>query len=67
MTGWPADSRCEAEAGEQELISELFHALNQPLTTLQISLEPSLQRPRSEEEYQQTLRRALHQAQEIAG
>ncbi len=66
MTGRPADSRCEAGAGEQGLIGELFHALNQPLTTLQISLELSLQQPRSEAEYQQTLRRALRQAREIA-
>lgn len=58
--------RGEPDADEHTLISELFHALHQPLTTLQISLELSLQRPRSEEEYQQTLRRALEQAQEIA-
>jgi len=49
-----------------QLIADLFHALNQPLTALQCSLELSLRRPRSEDHDRETLQSALRQAEQIA-
>jgi two-component system OmpR family sensor kinase len=54
-----------ADSGPQ-LISELFHALNQPITALRCSLELSLHRPRVAEQDRDTLRMALDQAEQIA-
>lgn len=48
------------------LIDEIFHALNQPLTSLQCLLELSLLRPRAAREYRLALLRAQQQAEEIA-
>lgn len=42
-----------------EIISQLFHALSQPLTSLHCSLEVALFEPRSAAQYQQTLRDSL--------
>jgi signal transduction histidine kinase len=50
----------------QELISDLFHALNQPLTTLRCSLELALQQPRTARQYRDGLSAALAQAERIA-
>lgn len=66
MSPRPDQSWVEADAEAADLIPELFHALNQPLTSLQCTIELSLQRPRSAEEYRQTLVRSLQQAEEIA-
>jgi signal transduction histidine kinase len=51
---------------DPQLISELFHALNQPITALRCSLELSLHRPRAAEQDRNTLRMALDQAEQIA-
>lgn len=45
--------------GATELISQLLHALNQPLTGLQCSLELAVAGPRQSAEYVRTLRDAL--------
>jgi signal transduction histidine kinase len=50
----------------RELLSDLFHALNQPLTTLLCSLELALGQLFTAEQYQQSLRSALDQAQNVA-
>ncbi|HEV2728736.1 MAG TPA: hypothetical protein VGV15_01780 [Terriglobales bacterium] len=49
------------------LISDLFHALNQPLTTLRCSLELTLHQPaREAEQYREALNHALEHAEQIA-
>ena len=56
-----------AGSGERrELISDLFHALNQPLTTLRCSLELALHQPRSAKQYRDSLAVALKHAEQIA-
>ena len=61
----PAEGEIAARDERRELLSELFHALNQPLTTLRCALELSLQRPHSEEEYRYTMEAALQQAENV--
>lgn len=55
----------EATTPPQELLSDLFHALNQPLTTLQCSLELALARQHTAQEYRESLQNALDQAQNV--
>src|SRR5579884_842161 len=43
-------------------ISEAFHSLNQPITSLHCILELALARPRSPEEYRQRIAEALENA-----
>lgn len=50
----------------RRLIADLFHALNQPLTTLRCSLELTLVQPRAPEENAQTLQQALAQAEQAS-
>jgi len=45
------------------LISDFFHALSQPLTTLRCSLELTLQQSRTAEQYRDVVSRALAQAE----
>lgn len=52
---------------DSQLVSDLFHALNQPITALRCSLELSLHRPRTAEQYRGTLQAAMQQAELIAG
>src|ERR1022692_374707 len=52
---------------DSQLVSDLFHALNQPITALRCSLELSLHRPRTAEQYRDTLQAAMQQAELIAG
>lgn len=59
--GRGAGARCERRG----LLSELFHALNQPLTTLHCALELALQRPHREAECRHTLEAALLQAENV--
>ena len=47
-------------AESKDTLAHLLHALNQPLTGLQCSLELSLATPRRPEEYVRTIRDALH-------
>lgn len=48
------------------MISDLFHALNQPLTTLRCSLELALHQPvRSAEQYREALNHALEHAEQV--
>src|SRR5205814_2262620 len=50
----------------KELISDLFHALNQPLTTLRCSLELTLHQPvRAAEQYREALNHALDHAEQV--
>ena len=49
-----------------QLIADLFHALNQPITALQCSLELGLRLPHSEERYRDTLQVALQHVERIA-
>jgi signal transduction histidine kinase len=49
-----------------QLIADLFHAVNQPITALQCSVELSLRRPPSEQQYRDTLQAALQHAEQIA-
>lgn len=50
----------------REEISELFHAVNQPLTTLCCSLELSLYKQGSVEQYRECIEQALEQAGRLA-
>jgi C4-dicarboxylate-specific signal transduction histidine kinase len=52
---------------DSQLVADLFHALNQPITALRCSLELSLHRPRTAEQYRETLQAAMQQAELIAG
>jgi C4-dicarboxylate-specific signal transduction histidine kinase len=51
---------------DPRLVSDLFHALNQPITALRCSLELSLHRQRTAEQYRDTLQTAMQQAELIA-
>ena len=59
----PAVSRQDLDASWdcQHVLADLFHALSQPLTTLQCCLSGSLQRPQSAEGYRKNLQIALRQ------
>ena len=52
---------------DSQLVSDLFHALNQPITALRCSVELSLHRPRTAVQYRGTLQAAMQQAELIAG
>lgn len=58
----------ESSVEDRELLADLFHALNQPLTSLRCCLELILQSPpgRLENRARRNLRLALHQAESIA-
>jgi K+-sensing histidine kinase KdpD len=56
-------ARAEAALNGRTPLAHLLHALNQPLTGLQCSLELALVRPRSAEEYARTIR----EAQDLTG
>jgi len=58
-----APSRASTESERQRLIADLFHALNQPLTTLRCSLELTLVQPRTPEQNAETIKLALTQAE----
>jgi two-component system heavy metal sensor histidine kinase CusS len=51
---------------DPQLISDLFHALNQPITALQCALELSLRQSRSVAQYRDTLQTGLQQVERIA-
>jgi hypothetical protein len=53
-------ARSEAALNGRTPLAHLLHALNQPLTGLQCSLELALVELRSPEEYARTVREALH-------
>jgi len=55
-----------ADCERKPLIAELFHALNQPLTTLRCALELALLQPRTAEQTRETVRQALAQAERVA-
>ncbi len=59
-------STMAGDGERRELISDLFHALNQPLTTLRCSLELALQQPRTAKQYRDGLSVALKHAEQIA-
>lgn len=50
----------------RQLLSDLFHGLNQPLTTLGCSLELALLKPQSAEQCQETIRQAGVQVEKVA-
>jgi len=63
----PADFEEEIAANceYQNLLADLFHALSQPLTTLQCCLAGSLQKPQSTPRYRRDLQTALQQARSV--
>jgi len=59
-------SECSAEwLAYRRAASEVFHALSQPITALQCSLELTLRRARSAEELQDGLREGLENSQRL--
>jgi hypothetical protein len=64
MTSEPGISKRDSE--EDSLIADLFHALNQPLSSLHCALELMIGSPSSAETYRDTLIQALAQADQIA-
>jgi hypothetical protein len=59
-------SECFAEwLAYRRAVSEVFHALSQPITALQCSLELTLRRARSAEELQSGLREGLENSQRL--
>lgn len=59
----PAGPIAASEA--KPLLADLFHALNQPLTTMRCSLELALHQPRSLEQYREEVRGALERAEQV--
>lgn len=59
MSGGAAGLALQREARERSMLVHLLHALNQPLTGLQCSLELATSVPRSNEEQVRTLREGL--------
>jgi len=55
----PQNAASSAKPGVRSPLAELLHALNQPLTGLQCSMEVALAGPRTNEEYVQGLREGL--------
>jgi len=55
MSGAAAGLALQGEARERSMLTHLLHALNQPLTGLQCSLELAVATPRSSEQYVRTL------------
>jgi len=62
-----AGESAQAAGEDRQLIADLFHALNQPITALRCALELSLLQLRSAEQYRATLQSGLQQAEQIAG
>ncbi|MGA9811126.1 MAG: hypothetical protein WBQ64_00025 [Terriglobales bacterium] len=61
-----ADPAAAANRGPRQLVSDLFHQLSQPITTLCCSLElAELQTP-SADQYGEIVRRALEQAEKVS-
>lgn len=65
-TDAPAKFLSLADCERKPLVAELFHALNQPLTTLRCALELALVQPRTAEQTNQALRQALGHAERVA-
>ena len=59
------DDEIAANCEYQNLLADLFHALSQPLTTVQLCLSGSLQKPQSAEGYRRDLRMALREAKTV--
>ncbi len=66
LTFTDKQSTMAGDGERRELITDLFHALNQPLTTLRCSLELALQQPRTAKQYRDGLSVALKHAEQIA-
>ena len=60
------DPAAPAEYETRRLVSDLFHQLSQPLTTLGCSLELALLQTPTTEEYGQIVIQALHQAEKAS-
>lgn len=60
------DPAAPAEYETRRLVSDLFHQLSQPLTTLGCSLELALLQTPTTEEYGQIVVQALHQAEKAS-
>ncbi|MGA8150204.1 MAG: hypothetical protein WB952_04590 [Terriglobales bacterium] len=54
-----------ASCGDENLLADLFHALSQPLTTLQCCLAGSLREPRNGARYRRDLQAVLRQAESV--
>lgn len=59
-------ARQRSESERQQLIADLFHALNQPMTALRCALELELLREGRDEAQRETMQTALAKAEEIA-
>ena len=59
-------ARRPADAERLQLISDLFHALNQPITALRCSVELNLLQPRTAEQYCLALQNASEHGERIA-
>lgn len=56
----------ESRSERQALLADLFHALHQPLTTLQCALELAEHQPYSEDQYRNLVSDALEQVEQVA-
>jgi signal transduction histidine kinase len=61
-----ANSPTLPDCEPRQLVSDLFHALSQPLTTLCCSLELTLQQTPTAEQYRESTTRALAQAERVS-
>jgi signal transduction histidine kinase len=57
--------RIGPDAEQTQLIEDLFHALNQPLSSLRCTLELALEKPLSGEQCAETLRQSIAQTEQI--
>jgi C4-dicarboxylate-specific signal transduction histidine kinase len=60
------DPRALSDCEARRLISDLFHAMSQPLTALRCSLELALQQPPTAEQYREKVSGALAQAERVS-
>lgn len=60
------NSVAEAECESRQLVSDLFHQLSQPLTTLHCSLELALLQTPTAEQYGEIVSQALRQAEKVS-
>lgn len=58
--------RAKDQSEREKLVSDLFHALNQPITSLRCVLELALCRERNRDEYVEALRNSMALAEQIS-
>jgi len=60
-----AESSAQEVAGQRAFVSDVFHSLSQPLTALQCSLELSLARDQTSQEFRASVEAALQNAERL--